>query len=410
MKKEEQILPETRGGGRPPHRRITGVSVLVAGAFGLLLYVGHVAFIPVALAFLFALVLSGPVEWLHSVRVPRSAGAVLIMLLIIGIVAGVSDLAWDPAEHWFAEAPHTVRLIGKKIRPLAQFMGRIDDLRNSAGNIGNSAHAAPAPAPVTTAPQQSAPAILFAFTRGVLLSTVTVIIMTLFLLAGGPPVLARMTSALVSDLNSAHVICVIEKVRHEVGRFYGTTALINAGLGLATGCAMMWCGMPNPFLWGTVAGVLNFIPYAGATATLILLTSVAVVSFDSTAQVLAVSGSFLALAGIEGQLVQPLLVGRRLQLNPMLVFLALWFGAFFWGVAGIVLATPALVTLKVIAEHSVHGKQLLAFLSPRARAGRRKGTDSVGAASPGAATASGAVADPEPGGDSEAVASSEATA
>lgn len=206
--------------------------------------------------------------------------------------------------------------------------------------------------------------MLFEITRGVVLSTVTVLIVTLFLLAGGPPMLARMTSALVSDLKSAHVIEVIEKVRREVGRFYVTTTLINVGLGLATGCAMLLCGMPNPFLWGTVACVLNFIPYAGPTVTFILLTSVAFVSFEGFAHVTAVAGSFLVLTGLEGQVVQPLLVGRRLRLNPMLVFLALWFGAFFWGIAGIVLATPALAALKVIAENSIHGKPLVEFLSP----------------------------------------------
>jgi predicted PurR-regulated permease PerM len=79
---------------------------------------------------------------------------------------------------------------------------------------------------------------------------------------------------------------------------------------------------------------------------------------------IAVAGSYLALATIEGQFVQPLLVGRRLQLNPMLVFLALWFGGFFWGIAGIILATPALAALKVVATNSAGGKQLLEFLSP----------------------------------------------
>jgi predicted PurR-regulated permease PerM len=124
--------------------------------------------------------------------------------------------------------------------------------------------------------------------------------------------------------------------------------------------------MPNPFLWGTVAGLLNFIPYAGPTASLILLTSVAIVSFDTVAHVAAVAGSFLALTTLESNVVQPLLVGRRLQLNPMLVFLALWFGGFFWGIAGIVLATPALVALKVVAESSHHGKPLAGFLSHEA--------------------------------------------
>ena len=200
--------------------------------------------------------------------------------------------------------------------------------------------------------------------RTVVLSCVTLIILTLFLLSGGPPMLARMTAAFASDLKSAHILAVIEKVRSEVGRFYVTTALINVGLGIATSLVMMACGMPNPFLWGTMAAVLNFIPNAGATTTLIVVTLVAIISFDGLGHAIAVAGSYLALATIEGQFVQPLLVGRRLRLNPMLVFLALWFGGFFWGIPGIILATPALAALKVVAENSAGGKQLLEFLSP----------------------------------------------
>jgi predicted PurR-regulated permease PerM len=342
-KKEDRLLLETRGGGSTA-RKVTAVRVLVAGAIGLLLYFAHVAFVPIALACLFALVLSGPVEMLHSVSVPRTASAVLLMLVLLGIVAGVSNLLYEPAQHWFAEAPHTVKIIAKKIRPLAQFMSRVDDLRNSAGNIGLAGRPQSQPqAPAQTqasAPEASAPVMLLDATRSAVLSTITVLILTLFLLAGGPPMLARMTSALVNDLASAHVISVIEHVRREVGRFYVTTAFINIGLALATGCLMMMCGMPNPFLWGTIAGLLNFIPYVGSTTTLILLTLVAIVSFDGLAPVIAVAGGFLGLVVVEGQVVQPLLVGRRLQLNPMLVFLALWFGGLFWGIAGIVLATP----------------------------------------------------------------------
>jgi predicted PurR-regulated permease PerM len=196
------------------------------------------------------------------------------------------------------------------------------------------------------------------------LSFVTVIILTLFLLAGGPPMLARMTAAFASDLKSAHILSVIEMVRSEVGRFYVTTALINVGVGIATALAMMLCGMPNPFLWGTMAAILNFIPYAGATTSLIVLTVVAIISFDGLGRALAVAGCYLTIATIEGQFVQPLLVGRRLQLNPMLVFLALWFGGFFWGIPGIILATPTLAALKVVATHAAGGKQLLDFLSP----------------------------------------------
>ncbi len=339
--------------------------VLVVGAVGLLLYFAHVAFVPIALALLLALVLSGPVEALHGWRVPRSISAAVLLIATLAIFAALVDYLSAPAQQWFAAAPHTLRLIERKIRPVEQVMGRIDELRNSAGNIGSAARGAPVPA--VTVPEESAPVLLFDATRGPLLSSVTVVILTLFLLSGGPPMLARMTSAFAGDLKSAHMILVIEKVRREVGRFYVTTALINVGLGLATAVAMMWCGMPNPWLWGTVAGVLNFIPYLGSTTTLIVLTLVAIVSFDGLGHAVAVAGSYLALATVEGQFVQPLLVGRRLQLNPMLVFLALWFGGLFWCVAGIILATPTLVALKVVAEHASGGRPLLNFLSPHSR-------------------------------------------
>ena len=345
----------------------------------MLLYFGHVAFVPIALALLISLILSGPVEVLHARGVPRSVSAALLLAAILGAMAALLNFMSEPAQKWLAAAPHTVRLIERKIRPFEQIMSRIGELRNAAGNLG-SAPPAPASAPtpsgsdapppaapasvMASSPQESAPAMLLDGARTVVLTCVTVVILTLFLLSGGPPMLARMTAAFASDLKSAHILAVIEKVRSEVGRFYVTTALINVGLGIATSLAMMACGMPNPFLWGTMAAILNFIPYAGATVTLIVLTVVAIISFDGVGHAIAVACSYLALATAEGQFVQPLLVGRRLQLNPMLVFLALWFGGLFWGIAGIILATPTLATLKVVATNSVGGKQLLEFLSP----------------------------------------------
>ena len=95
-----------------------------------------------------------------------------------------------------------------------------------------------------------------------------------------------------------------------------------------------------------------------------MLTVVAIVSFDGLGQWSPWPAVIWRSATIEGQFVQPLLVGRRLQLNPMLVFLALWFGGLFWGIAGIILATPTLVALKVVAENASAGEPLVNFLSP----------------------------------------------
>ena len=346
VQKQDRIQSEARGGLGAAARsdaaagrsvgRITAVRVLVAAAIGVVLYVGHVAFIPVALALLLSLVLSGPVELLHRIGLPRAFGAALVMLVIVGAAAGLTDVLSEPAQHWFAEAPHTVRVIARKVRPLAQFANRLDDLRTSADNLTVAGHPTAAPAAVAAPPAQSAPAMLIDITRGLIVGTVTVIILTLFLLSGGPPMLARMTSALVSDLNSAHVICVIEKVRAEVGRFYATTALINVGLGLATGCAMKACGMPNPFLWGTLVAVLNFVPYAGPTTSLLLLTWSVVCSTASRRwwwSPVAPSPGHRRGTGDPTPARRP-----APAIDPMLVFLALSFGGLL-GHRSAVLAT-----------------------------------------------------------------------
>ncbi len=344
-------------------RSTTTLRVLVAVVCVACLYFAHAAFIPIALSLLFALLLSSPVETLHRKGLPRSVSAILILLIFLGISAGAVNALWEPAQQWLANAPRTVRTIEQKIGPIARVLHRIDIVTDRAGHLTDgNANSTPA-AQKAAAPQEPSGGLLVE-TRTMIVAFMTIVILTLFLLAGGPPVLARMTAAFASDVHATNVLQVIDAVRGEVGRYYATIALINLGLGIATGLVMMALGMPNPILWGALAGALNFIPYVGSATTLIVVTIVAFVSFDGVGHVLAVAASYLALATLEGQVVQPLLVGQRLELNPIIVFLALWFGGWLWGIAGIVLAVPTLVALKVVAEHSERGAPVVEFLSP----------------------------------------------
>jgi predicted PurR-regulated permease PerM len=307
------------------------------------LYLGHEVFIPVVLALLFATVLSGAVEALHRRRLPRSLASFLLLFVLLTLIAITFNAIADPARQWFANLPHTLRVIERKVHPVALALNQIEVLGNRAGAIANPGGAAPhpgAPAPAS-APASSLSAYeVLSQTRSGLVSTLTVVILSLFLLSGGPPMLARMAASLADDVQAAHVLRVIEAIRSEVGRYYGTVAIINLGLGAATGLAMMFLGGPNPFLWGTMAAVLNFIPYVGGAMTLVVLAVVALVSFDNVGRIIAVPAVYLGLATIEGQVVQPLRVGHRLDLNPLLVFLAVWFGRWLWGIAGIVVAVP----------------------------------------------------------------------
>lgn len=177
-----------------PIRQISASRLLVFGALGWLLYVAHVAFIPIALALLFALVLLGPVEALHKHRLPRSLSALVILAIALGIIGGSIALLWKPAQHWYAQAPHTIKIIKRKVAPAEKLVNRIDDITNGAGVSGeailkgvpNTVTAAVS-TPATEPGRQSV--AFFSSTLGAGVSLITFVMLTLFLLTGGPPML-----------------------------------------------------------------------------------------------------------------------------------------------------------------------------------------------------------------------------
>jgi predicted PurR-regulated permease PerM len=160
---------------------------------------------------------------------------------------------------------------------------------------------------------------------------------------------------------------VFVALRVELGRYFGTIALINCGLGLATAAAMALLGMPNPALWGVLAACLNFIPYIGPAITLGILTVVALVTFDGLGSVFAVAGAFLLLTTVEGQVVQPIAVGHRLAVSPLVVILALMFWGWLWGIVGVALAVPLVLSIKAVCTHVTAWKPIAEAMSPAPR-------------------------------------------
>jgi predicted PurR-regulated permease PerM len=342
-------------------RRVMKVTVLLAVlAVGAILYFAAVAFIPVALALFFALLLSPAVDGLQRLHLPRALAAAIVMLALLLAGAAVVDVVSIPAKEWLARAPQTLRKIEQRIRPVRNVLAQVDAVKERADQIAQGPHAAPpAAAPAPT----SGSAYAFEMTQS-LFEAITVLPLTLFFLSGGPPLLARMAAALSGSERSAACLRVTEAIRAELGRYFGTIALINLGLGLATAATMTALGMPNAILWGTVAGVLNFIPFVGPITTVSILAVAALVTFTNAGQALAVPGAFLGLHLIESQLVQPLFVGHRLDVSALVILLAVWFGFWFWGIPGVILAVPLLVALKVAAEHVEGWRPVREFLSP----------------------------------------------
>jgi predicted PurR-regulated permease PerM len=300
------------------------------------------AVVPVLFAVFLALLLSPAVEVLVRRRMPRVLAAVLVMTVLLALVAALLSVTWRPARAWLETAPVTLRQLERKLRPVTRFIAKVESVSTQAERMTETAGSeADRPQPVALDPKG-----FLQSTQEWVVALVSMVFLTLFLLATDLPALERRGAGTAW----ARAGPLVERVRGELGRYFAAVTISNLLLGLGTAVAMALLDMPNPALWGVIAFSLNFIPYAGSAVTLMLLTAVALVSFPGIGKAIYVAGTYLLLTTLEGQVLQPVLVGRRLDISPPVVLLGLWFGGWLWGVPGVALAMPLLVSAKAAAQ------------------------------------------------------------
>jgi predicted PurR-regulated permease PerM len=158
---------------------------------------------------------------------------------------------------------------------------------------------------------------------------------------------------------------IVYDIETEVSTYVLTLTAINAGLGIAVAVTFHALGMPAPYLWGLLTFFFNFIPYVGAVAGVTLSAFMAIVTFDSLGYALLIPLAFASWSLLESELVNPLILSRRLQMNAVAILLSLAFWAWLWGIAGAAIAVPVLVTVKVFCDHVDGLSGLGEFLSER---------------------------------------------
>jgi predicted PurR-regulated permease PerM len=150
----------------------------------------------------------------------------------------------------------------------------------------------------------------------------------------------------------ALILAGVRQAQRDIGLFISTMSLVNVALGVATGLALWLIGLPNPVLWGTTAAVLAFIPYLGPLLITLLLLLAGSVAFGTGAAMLGPPAAFLLLHGIEANFLSPMIMGHRLRLRPVFVFLAVMVWGWLWGIAGAFLAVPMLLALRAFCKRT----------------------------------------------------------
>jgi len=331
--------------------RSLSLSVLMIIALGATLFVARAVLMPIVLALLLSFLLAPAVQGLTQLRLPEPLGAAMVLLAILGVVGLGTYGLWEPATQWIQQLPKSVRQIEAKMRPVQQ---SVEELSETTKKVEEMTQVGSGTAPTTVEVNVQRPNLtgtVINQTLSLLATVGAVTILLYFLLASGDLFLLKLVRILPRLEDKKIAVAIVREVRHDISRYLLTITLINAGLGLAVGITMSWLGMPNPVLWGVMTGCFNFIPYLGAVSSAIILTLVALLTFDGLDRALLVPSMFMGLTTLEGFFVTPMIVGHRLTLNPVAIFIWLTFWGWLWGVPGMLLAVPLLATLKIVCDH-----------------------------------------------------------
>lgn len=340
------------------------VKVCLGGTF-LILAVGAVYFakpilLPLALAFMLTLTLSPVVRFLARHRVPEVVSALAIVLALLGASGAGLYLLSEPVSGWIDGAPNVGRQIEDKVRSLR---GPVDAAVSASKQVEKIARGDDPTVQKVTVQQPGFLALAAGNAMAFATTAAITVVLLFFLLASGRLFYEKIVRVLPTLTEKKRAVRVLHEVEEEISRYLLTITLINAGLGVAIAVAMGLLGMPNPGLWGVMAALLNFVPYLGAVVGIVVVTIVALVSFDLPGTAAIVGGAYFACTAIEGQLITPALLGRRLEMNTVAVFLAVAAWGWLWGIPGALMAVPFLVSLRVLCEHFEELSGLGEFLS-----------------------------------------------
>jgi predicted PurR-regulated permease PerM len=332
--------------------RVDVRSVALTGLFILAvfysLYVGRSFFVPVVLALLLSFVFSPLVRRLKRARVPESVSATVILVALVGAVGYSAYALSGPASEWLARAPESVKSVESKLRKLRR---PVEQVSKAAEQVEKAAAGGSADAVKVEIQGQTLASALFGGTQAFLGNALVVAILFFFLLASGDLFLAKVIKVIPRLEDKKRAVQIARETEDQISSYLGTTAAINVVFGAVVAVAMWWLEMPNPALWGVVAGLTNFVPYLGGLVCLLVIGVVALVQFDSIGRALLVSGVFFALNTLEGNLITPLIVGRQLSLNPVVIFVSVLLWGWLWGIPGLLLAIPIMAAIKIMCDH-----------------------------------------------------------
>jgi predicted PurR-regulated permease PerM len=333
---------------RPPViRRTEVVAVALVGLLLIsivaLLYEAKAFFLPVVMGFVVGTMLSPAANFLERYRIPRALAAVLIVTAVGALVAFIIGLLSVPLMDWSAHLPELAGRLKDKLHVFDRPVALWQELQ---GRLGNSNASGGFQMPSFDWVQPTIQFLSPTFTEFLLFFA------TLILFVASWRDLRRTLIMMFSDRDARlRTLCILNEIEVHLGHYLLTVSVINAGVGIATGLVCWIAQMPRPAGLGALAATLNFIPIIGPIATFVILCVVGIIALPGLGSALIAPVAFCGIAFLEGHFITPTIIGRRLALNALAVFLGIAFWTWMWGPMGAFLSSPLLIVAVILKEH-----------------------------------------------------------
>lgn len=298
---------------------------------------------PTVLGLLIALTLSPLVRSLECRGLAPELASAIVVVGVLVCLAGATYALLPSYEEWRDRLPQFIDTLRERFGEVEEQLEPVSETAEAVKEIASGAATTKAP-PATAAQPRSGNLLSLAASAPAFAATVLyVTLLVYFTMAERDRLHRGLVGLLAGWRRRRHLARALRDMRRSVSRYLLTITAINIGLGAASALAFYLLGLPNAALWGAALAILNFVPYLGPVIMTGVVFLVGLLTFNSVEQALPPVAAQVALNFIEGQIVTPIIIGKRMTKSALAVFLAVAFGAWLWGVIGALIATPALI-------------------------------------------------------------------
>jgi predicted PurR-regulated permease PerM len=329
-------------------KNLTAQIILIALGGVAFLYFARAVVLPLVAAIIAGMALKPIIKGLSRCHVPRALGAAVVLGLFVTMVSfGILYLG-HPAVAWMNDASNHMVEVRQRVQTIFRPAARISEVAAAVNNLGTPEEQKKA-TPVEVRDGHGTSAFIN-WTWALLAGIGETLVLLFLLLSSGDMFLQKLVRILPSLHDKREAVKLSHEIQQNISTYLFSVSLINLGFGTAVGAGFFFLGVPNPAMWGMVAALLNYIPYFGPIAGIILAGVVGILSFNTIPGELEPALWYLLLHLLEANLVTPILLGRRFTLNPVVIFISLIFWTWLWGIPGALLSVPILIFFKAVCD------------------------------------------------------------